>query len=128
MNQATQVNTKLFERTLKAQREQIIQNIKNADIPSEDYSGDDADINSAMTANNMHLEFQSRSNIVLKRIEEALLRIREGSFGICEGCGDAIEERRLMARPFVTFCITCQEAEELKSKGYGQNNKDLRLS
>ena len=43
----------------------------------------------------------------LTQIDAAMLRLAEGSYGICEGCGVPISEARLAARPVTTLCITC---------------------
>ena len=43
----------------------------------------------------------------LTQIDAAMLRLAEGSYGICEGCGQPISEARLAARPVTTLCITC---------------------
>jgi len=48
----------------------------------------------------------------LHRIEEALERLEEGTFGYCFECGDEIEERRLRALPFAVRCKDCEEARE----------------
>ena len=54
-------------------------------------------------------EVESRE---LARIEYALERMREGQFGICEGCGTGIPMARLHALPYATYCIKCaREAE-----------------
>ena len=54
------------------------------------------------------------------KIEEALNRIEEGEYGICEGCGDDINIKRLEARPVTTLCIDCKTAQEQKEKSQGQ--------
>ena len=54
-------------------------------------------------------EVESRE---LARIEYALERMREGQFGICEGCGTAIPMARLHALPYATYCIKCQREME----------------
>ena len=54
-------------------------------------------------------EVESRE---LARIEYALERMREGQFGICEGCGAGIPMARLNALPYATYCITCQREAE----------------
>jgi DnaK suppressor protein len=54
-------------------------------------------------------EVESRE---LARIEYALERMREGQFGICEGCGVNIPLARLQALPYATFCIKCQREAE----------------
>ncbi len=48
----------------------------------------------------------------LARIDAALERMREESYGACVDCGDPIEERRLIALPTAVRCTSCQEARE----------------
>ena len=52
----------------------------------------------------------------LNRIEEALVRLDEGTFGNCFECGDEIAERRLRALPFAVRCKDCEEARELAER------------
>ena len=54
-------------------------------------------------------EVESRELI---RIEYALERMREGQFGVCEGCGTNIPMARLNALPYATYCIACQREAE----------------
>ncbi len=54
-------------------------------------------------------EVESRE---LARIENALQRMREGQYGICEGCGTNIPLARLTALPYATLCIKCQREAE----------------
>ena len=54
-------------------------------------------------------EVESRE---LARIEYALERMREGQFGVCEGCGTGIPMARLNALPYATYCIKCQREAE----------------
>jgi len=49
----------------------------------------------------------------LNKIEEALRRLEEGTFGYCFECGDEISERRLRALPFALRCKDCEEAREV---------------
>ena len=49
----------------------------------------------------------------LTKIEEALRRLEEGTFGYCFECGEEISERRLRALPFAVRCKDCEEAREL---------------
>lgn len=48
----------------------------------------------------------------LKLVEEALDRVREGTFGSCTNCGNTIGEKRLQAIPWTAYCIDCQELVE----------------
>ena len=61
-------------------------------------------------------EVESRE---LSRIEYALERMREGQFGICEGCGTSIPMARLNALPYATYCIKCQREAERQGAGGG---------
>lgn len=66
-------------------------------------------------------EVESRE---LSRIEYALERMREGQFGLCEGCGTHIPMARLNALPYATFCIKCQREAERQ----GGNASDVDWS
>jgi RNA polymerase-binding transcription factor len=57
-------------------------------------------------------ERSSQRRTVLRLIESALKRIADGSFGVCVGCGNQIQTRRLQAVPWTQFCLPCQEALE----------------
>ncbi len=48
----------------------------------------------------------------VREIQEALRKVKEGSYGVCEDCGTDIPKRRLEARPFATRCISCKEEQE----------------
>ena len=50
----------------------------------------------------------------LNKIDEALRRLEEGTFGYCFECGEEISERRLRALPFAVRCKDCEEAREVK--------------
>lgn len=70
---------------------------------------------SAEADQNFILRLREREQKLLKKIDEAIDRINEGTFGICESCGGQISVKRLKARPVTTLCIDCktkQEAEE----------------
>lgn len=57
-------------------------------------------------------EQSSQKRTMLRLIEAALQRMTEGSFGICVGCSDEIQTRRLHAVPWTQFCLSCQEELE----------------
>jgi len=48
----------------------------------------------------------------IQAIDEALERIEEGRFGVCDGCDRKISEKRLEAIPYAPFCLECQKREE----------------
>ncbi len=61
---------------------------------------------------NRTLRIRDRERKLLGKIESALERIEEGTFGICEECGEPIGAERLRARPVTTLCIECKAREE----------------
>jgi DnaK suppressor protein len=76
---------------------------------------DPSDLASREEVQGFSFRLKEREKKLLRKIDEALERIAAGSFGICERCGEAIEEKRMLARPVTTFCIACKtllESEE----------------
>ncbi len=64
----------------------------------------------AMQGQQMALEVARRRKLQLAKIDGALKRIDAGEFGVCFGCGEAIDSRRLEADPTHTRCIACMES------------------
>jgi len=64
----------------------------------------------------MELSIRGRDRFALHDIQQALQRIDQGSFGVCEMCGKPISEGRLMARPTTHLCLRCQHQQE-KARG-----------
>jgi DnaK suppressor protein len=53
---------------------------------------------------------------LIEKIRDALDRLEDGTFGICEGCGEEIPLKRLMARPVTTLCFACKKAQEAEER------------
>ncbi len=66
------------------------------------------------------LRIRDRERRLLTKIDEAIGRIDEGSYGICEDCGEEIGQKRLEARPVTTLCIDCKTIQETREKSVGQ--------
>lgn len=58
----------------------------------------------------IHLHERDRSSLLM--IEKALGKIADGTYGLCESCGENIHVKRLQARPFASLCISCMEEQE----------------
>ena len=69
---------------------------------------------------NFELRIRDRERKLIKKIKDALQRLEDGTFGICEECGEEISEERLMARPVTTLCINCKEKQEKEEKLRGE--------
>ncbi|OQX63719.1 MAG: RNA polymerase-binding protein DksA [Desulfococcus sp. 4484_241] len=68
---------------------------------------------------NFTLRIRDREHKLIKKIKKALERIENGTFGICETCGEEISIKRLKARPVTTQCIKCKTKEEEIEKVLG---------
>ena len=62
------------------------------------------------------LHLKERERKLLKKIDKAVERIDNGSFGICRGCGNEIPLPRLQARPVTDLCIECKTKQEQDEK------------
>ncbi|MBW1721933.1 MAG: RNA polymerase-binding protein DksA [Deltaproteobacteria bacterium] len=68
---------------------------------------------------NFTLRIRDRERKLIGKIKEALERIDNGTYGICEVCGEDISEARLKARPVTTLCIECKKKQESEEKAKG---------
>ena len=64
----------------------------------------------------LELRNRDRERKLIKKIDDALDRIENGEYGLCESCGIEIGLKRLEARPTATLCIDCKTLEELREK------------
>ena len=65
---------------------------------------------------NFTLRIRDRERKLISKINEALTRLEQGTFGICEECGEDISNERLKARPVTTLCIDCKKKQENEEK------------
>ena len=70
------------------------------------------------TDRNFILRIRDRERKLIFKIQEALRRLEEGEYGICESCGEEIGIARLKARPVTTLCIDCKSIQEVQERKY----------
>ena len=100
-------------KTLLEEAEKTVSGMTN----DKDTFPDPTDRANLETDRNFLLRIRDRERKLILKIKEALARIDEGTFGICEECGEEISEERLRARPVTTLCIQCKtKAEEEEKK------------
>lgn len=75
---------------------------------------DEADLASSDIDQGMKMRMANRENFKVKRLHRALDKVREGTYGECDGCGADIGFARLSARTIAELCIACKEEEERK--------------
>jgi RNA polymerase-binding protein DksA len=64
----------------------------------------------------LSMNLVSSEQEILYQIDDALKRLEDGSFGVCQQCGNTIAMSRLKAVPYASMCIDCQRAKEHKNK------------
>ena len=86
--------------------------IKEATGEHSSYSFHMADMGTDTMEREKAFLFASREGNLLYHLDLALERIEDGSYGVCVGCGEAINKERLEAVPHVRLCIKCKSKEE----------------
>jgi len=74
------------------------------------------------------LSVKDRERKLIGKIKDALERLEEGTYGICEECGEEIPEKRLMVRPMASLCIECKKEKEATEKFRTLNQDPFELS
>ena len=77
---------------------------------------DPTDRAAAESDRSFELRIRDRERKLLKKIKEASERIDNGTYGVCDECGDEIASERLEARPVTTYCIDCKTRQEQEEK------------
>jgi len=116
------VQLKKFKTLLTDKRDEIVKKAKQT--LEEDMSldandlPDEMDLASSEYLQSFTFRLRGREKVFLDKIEKALRKIEDGSFGTCEDCGEEISVKRLEARPETTLCIRCKEDQERMEKDY----------
>lgn len=107
-----------IRKKLMAQREALLTGAVETlnELPGQTVFPDLGDQASAETDRSFMLRLRGREQRLLKKIEDAIERIDNGVFGICDRCGEEIDIKRLEARPVTTMCIECKIQQEEEEK------------
>lgn len=125
MARLTAADTKRFEQRLRARHAQLLEHIRTVLLESkrEDFAelagrvhdrGEEA-VADLLTGTNFAV--LDREVKELRDIEAAFERIRTGTYGVCDSCGDDIERERLEAYPTAERCVDCERDRELGRAG-----------
>jgi RNA polymerase-binding transcription factor DksA len=79
---------------------------------SGSYDDDLVDVATETFEREKGLALESSVQGMLQMVEEALRRARNGTYGVCDGCGRLIDANRLRVIPYTRLCIKCKEREE----------------
>ena len=121
-NFVNKTQLKKFKTLLTEKRDEIVKKAKQTleedmTLDSNDLP-DEMDLASSEYLQSFTFRLRGREKAFLDKINKALIKIDDGSFGVCEECGEEISIKRLEARPETTLCIRCKEDQERMEKDY----------
>jgi DnaK suppressor protein len=100
------------ETILKEAREEIAKYVNGDNRQLVDTALDEGDWAQVDISEDINLQRLAAHRKLLHDIDEAIRKITEGTYGICEECGEEISEKRLRILPAATLCIDCKESKE----------------
>jgi DnaK suppressor protein len=115
-----------LHKTLVARKTDILKKLREDlhQLRNQDSSGDCADAAFEAGSEEMASHLAELDSRELGHIERALVRLKQGTYGLCECCSGKIPIGRLNALPYTTMCIECQRENEQYPSGYSGRNAD----
>lgn len=118
----------VFESLLLEEKRKILRHLEELSQESSSQeinltAGDPADIASVEINQAALQKIGKRETFLLKKIDKALRKISDQTYGECESCGEEIGIPRLKARPVAELCIDCKTAQENEERRYSQGDK-----
>jgi DnaK suppressor protein len=118
-----------FRQILLAWKRELMEEVDRTMVHMKDDAANFPDPNDRATQESefgLELRTRDRERKLLKKIDSALARIDDGTYGYCEETGDEIGLRRLEARPVATLCVEAQERRELAEKQFRDREDQYR--
>ena len=112
-----------FKKQLESMKVDINSDVEKTLTEMTSQTGNIPDPNDRATMESdrsFELRIRGRERKLMEKVDEALARIEDGTYGICAGCGEDIAIKRLQARPVAKFCIDCKTKQEQKEKEQGR--------
>ena len=106
-----------YKNLLHSKRQELTNGKSLAEsIPAaSDYRGDPVDVAASQTDAATQMRLHQTDGKLLRAIDDALTRIRQEDFGVCEECGQPISKARLEAVPWTRWCRDCKERQDARS-------------
>ncbi len=118
-----------FRQLLLAWKRELMEEVDRTMLHMKDDAANFPDPNDRATQESefgLELRTRDRERKLLKKIDSALARIDDGTYGYCEETGDEIGLRRLEARPVATLCVEAQERRELAERQFRDREDQYR--
>jgi len=114
-----------FKKKLSDWKTEIVrtnnETLYNGSLDDNSASADIVDQASSYTDKNVEMKAINRQIKLISKIDQALTRIKDGTYGFCAETGEPIGLKRLIARPIAELCIAAQEKHEKEEKVYADN-------
>ena len=109
----TAANLKKIKERLLNERALLTEKLKGNDLSIDDSeTPDPVDLAVRNYSKNVMLAVSENESRQLVLVDEALLRVEDDEYGLCQNCEKAINQKRLAAIPWVRYCLDCQELVE----------------
>lgn len=115
----TKKKKQYFESLLSQTLDELLTEAKKSAGGMTDFGDESPDFTeeaSIESDRNLVFRIRERESGLTRKIKDALTRLEDGTFGICEECGGEISEKRLKARPIAALCIECKKKQEDEEK------------
>ncbi len=119
-----QTELAIYKDLLEKEKERIEKSIESTITDLKEIgapTGDQIDEAVALSQTALSLRFKERDKGLLAKVNLALHRIEDKTFGDCIDCGDSIGTKRLKIRPVTTLCILCKEIQEKQESNFVSN-------
>tara|TARA_E500000331_G_C16928163_1_gene570770 strand:+ start:193 stop:609 length:417 start_codon:yes stop_codon:yes gene_type:complete len=114
-----------FKKKLSEWKKEIVRSnneaLYNGSLDDNSVSADIVDQASSYTDKTVEMKAINRQIKLISKIDQALKRIKDGTYGFCEETGEPIGIKRLMARPIAELCIAAQEKHEKEEKVFADD-------
>ena len=120
----TKKELKKFQELLEDKRKAVLERaremlaVENMALDTNDLP-DEMDLASSEYLQSFEFRLRGREKSLLAKLDLALKKIEDGTFGVCEICEEPIGKKRLEARPETTLCIKCKEDQEREERTMG---------
>jgi DnaK suppressor protein len=120
----TKKELKKFQELLEEKRRAVLDrarqmlSVENMSLDTNDLP-DEMDLASSEYLQSFEFRLRGREKSLLSKLDLAIKKIGDGTFGVCEICEEPIGKKRLEARPETTLCIKCKEDQEREERTMG---------
>ena len=115
----TKTQQKQLRALLEEERDELVSQVEDLDAEADisrwrdgGFDDDPADTGSANVERERAQSLSNHARRILLEIEDAFSRMEDGSYGVCQRCGERIDYERLEAIPYATYCMDCKRLEE----------------